>query len=421
VDKQRPSVSALRLAIAAFGAVVTLTASGPTARAAPAAAGPAFQTIAPDAILMDADNGTVLFEKNADDLVAPASTAKIMTAEIVFKQLADGLLKLDDRFVVSENAWRHGGAPSGGSAMFAAVNSRVRIEDLLRGLIIDSGNDAAIALAEGIAGTEDAFAAMMTARARELGLPKSTFTNAWGRGDPGQKVTAREMARLAIHVIATYPQLYRYFGEKEFTWNKVRQTNRNPLLTMDIGADGLKTGEIAESGYGLVGSAVQNGERLVVVLNGMKTARDRSSEAVKLLSWGFRAFDHKTLFAAGDVVGTAAVYGGASSRVPLVAAGAVSLLVPRGSAEPLAGRIVYDGPLPAPVAAGTVVASLKLSRGGRDILDVPLKTADSVAVGPLPRRALDAGWELVAAFMQTHVFAGHAPPPRTAQADVANR
>lgn len=371
---------------------------------APPPAGPTFQTIAPTVILMDADSGAVLFEKSADDLVAPASTAKIMTAEIVFRQLTDGRLKLDDRFVVSENAWRHGGALSGGSTMFAAVNSRVRIEDLLRGLVIDSGNDAAIALAEGVAGTEDAFATLMTQHARELGLRQSIFTNPWGRGDPGQKVTPREMARLAIHVINTYPAFYKYFGERDFTWNKVHQLNRNPLLTLNIGADGLKTGDIAESGYCLVGSAVQNGERLVIAINGMRTARDRANEAQKLLSWGFRSFDQKVVFAPGEVVGTATVFGGTVGSVPLVADGAVKLLVPRGAAEPLTGKIVYDGPLPAPVEASAVVAHLKLFRGSAEILDVPLRTAQSVPVGSLARRAVDAGWELGATVIRNAVF-----------------
>ena len=353
---------------------------------------------------MDADSGAVLFEKNADQLMSPASTTKIMTAEIVFRQLTELRLKLDDHFVISENAWRHGGASSGGSTMFAAVNSQIRIEDLIRGLVIDSGNDAAIALAEGIAGSEDAFANLMTQRARELGLPKSTFSNPWGRGDPGQKVTAREMARLAIHVIKTYPTYYKYFGERDFTWNKVHQLNRNPLRTMNIGADGLKTGDIAESGFGLVGSAVQNGERLIIVVNGLKTARDRANESLKLLSWGFRSFDHKVLFGPGEVVGTARVYGGSAREVPLVSDGPVALLVPRGATEPLTGKIVYDGPLPAPLDKGAVVAHLRLSRGGSEILDVPLKTEHAVPVGTLSDRALDAGMELVATFFRTNVF-----------------
>lgn len=369
-----------------------------------AASGPAFQTDAPYAILTDAESGAVLFEKSADDLVAPASTAKIMTAEVVFDDLAEGRLKLDDTMTISPNAWRHGGASSGGSTMFAALNSRVRVEDLVRGLVIVSGNDAAIALAEGIAGTEDAFAARMTARARALGLVRSTFTNPWGRGDPGQKVTAREMAQLARHVIATYPVYYRYFGERSFTWNKVRQQNRNPLLAMTIGADGLKTGDIAESGFGLVGSAVQDGRRLIVVVNGLRTARDRADEAEKLLAWGFRAFDRKAVFAAGEPVGTARVFGGAQGSVPLVADGPVSLLVSRESGDPLTGRIVYEGPLAAPVEQGTATGRLELSRGGLKVLDVPLRTGQNVAVGSFASRAVDAGLELLAGLIRTDVF-----------------
>jgi D-alanyl-D-alanine carboxypeptidase (penicillin-binding protein 5/6) len=353
-----------------------------------------FQTSAPFAILVDYDSGTVLLEKNADQLMAPASTSKIMTAEIVFRELAEGRLKLDDTMTVSVNAWRKGGASSGGSTMFAKVNSQIRVEDLLRGLIIDSGNDAAITLAEGIAGTEDAFAAMMTKRARELGLTQSTFANPWGKGDPQEKVTAREMAKLAAHVIKTYPQFYKYFGEQEFTWDKIRQRNRNPLLFMNIGADGLKTGDINESGFGLVGSAVQNGQRLILVINGMKTARERAEEGRKLLEWGFRAFEAKQMFAADETIGTARVYGGEQSEVPLVAGAPVKLLVPRGSDSKLVGKIVYRGPLIAPVQEGVEVARLKVWRGTTELLDVPLKTANSVAVGSLPKRAFDAGVEL---------------------------
>ncbi len=359
------------------------------------AAGEGFQTLAPYAILVDAGSGTVLFEKNADALMSPASTAKILTAELVFQALKEKRLKLDDTFVVSENAWRSGGASSGGSAMFAVLNSSVRIEDLIRGLVIDSGNDAAITLAEGLAGSEDNFAAMMTRRAREIGMAKSNFTNPWGRGDPTEKVTAREMALLAAHVIETYPEYYHYFGEKDFTWNKIHQPNRNPLLTMNIGADGLKTGHIAESGFGLVGSAVQNGERLILVINGLRTARERASESQKLLGWGFRAFESKPLFAAGEVVGSARVYGGVQADVPLVAEKPVTLLVPRGSADKLAGKVVYAGPLMAPLDKGAQVAQLKLFRGTTEVLSMPLKTAEAVPVGSLPHRALDAGLELV--------------------------
>ncbi len=370
----------------------------------PAKAAETFQTIAPFAILIDPDTGTVLFEKNADSLMAPASTAKIMTAELVFHEIREGRLKLDDTFVISQNAWRHGGASSGGSSMFAAVNSSIRIEDLIKGLVIDSGNDAAIALAEGIAGSEDNFATMMSRRAHELGMTRSTFTNAWGRGDPAQKVTARDMARLADHVIRTYPEFYHYFGERDFTWNKVHQLNRNPLLTMNIGADGLKTGDIAESGFGLVGSAVQNGERLILVLNGLRTARDRATEAFKLLGWGFRAFEGRDLFAADEVVGSARVYGGTVGSVPLASPRAVRLLVQRGSGEKLSGKILYDGPLAAPLEKGAEVAHLKIFRNTTEIMSMPLRTTMSVGTGSLPRRALDAGLELANDFIRQNFF-----------------
>jgi serine-type D-Ala-D-Ala carboxypeptidase (penicillin-binding protein 5/6) len=352
-----------------------------------------FQTSAPHAILIDSASSSVLFEKDADTLVVPASTAKIMTAEIVFHEIALGHLKLDDQFVVSETAWRYGGAPSRGSSMFAAPNSQVRIEDLIRGLVIDSGNDAAIALAEGIAGSEGAFATLMTKRARELGLEHSTFTNAWGRGDPEQKVSPREMVALANHLILTYPDLYKYFGEKDFTWNKIKQANRNPLLTMDFGADGLKTGNIDESGYGLVGSAVQNGQRLILALYGAPTAKERAEEARKIFLWGFRSFDSKTIFQAGETIGDAKVYGGSASEVPLVADKEVTILVPRTATGKFTGRIVYTGPLIAPIEAGQEVARLKIFRGTELILDLPLKTAAAVEQGALPRRAMDAGLE----------------------------
>ncbi|HEY1941465.1 MAG TPA: D-alanyl-D-alanine carboxypeptidase family protein [Roseiarcus sp.] len=249
----------------------------------------ALQTKVPYALLIDANTGAVLFAKNADAPMSPASTTKILTAEIVFRQLVEGRLKLDDIAPISPRAAREGDAESGGSSMFAQANSEVRIEDLLRGLLITSGNDAAIALAEDVAGSEEAFVGLMNRRARELGMTRSHFANAWGDGSPAQKVTARDMARLAAYVIRTYPQFYRYFGEAEFTWNDIQQHNRNPLLTMNIGADGVKTGHLAQSGYGLVGSAVQNGHRLIVVLNGARSEAERAREARRLLEWGFGA------------------------------------------------------------------------------------------------------------------------------------
>lgn len=350
----------------------------------------AFQSLAPHALLLDSASGTVLYEKAADELMAPASLAKLATALVAFEEIAQGRLTLDSEIGISENAWRKGGAVSGGSTMFAQVNSRIKLSDLLRGIIVQSGNDASIALAEAIAGDEATFARVMTERVRALGLTKSVYKNATGMGDPQQRVTARELALLADHIIKTYPELYKIFGEREFTWNKIRQQNRNPLLAMDIGADGLKTGNIDESGYGLVGSAVQRGQRLIVVLNGLKTGRERAQEARKLLEWGFRAFEARQIFAEGEIVGEASVFGGAKGRVGLKARGPVKLLLPRGSGERLNARIVYRGPLTVPLQEGTEVGRLLVTRGGVKTLDVPLYAAESVEPGSLQSRAFDA-------------------------------
>lgn len=363
-----------------------------------------IQSTLPHVILMDAVTRTVLFEHGADDPMTPASTAKLMTAAIVFEMLTSGKLKADTMFAVSERAWRQGGAPSRGSTMFAALNSQISIANLLHGLIIDSANDAAITLAEGIAGSEGAFATLMTARARELGFLNLTFTNSWGRPDADQKVTAREMALLADYVIETYPTFYKIFGERDFLWNKIKQPNRNPLLLMDIGADGLKTGNIDASGYALVGSAVQNGQRLIVSIYGARTAGERAEEARKLLQWGFRSFESRKLYAAGDTVGAAQVFGGDSREVPLVAPKEIRVLMPREGSERLTARVVYTGPLAAPLESGQLVANLKLLRGTAEVLTVPLRTGRAVPVGTLPHRALDAGLEYLTGLFRKYVL-----------------
>jgi D-alanyl-D-alanine carboxypeptidase (penicillin-binding protein 5/6) len=352
-----------------------------------------FQTSAPHAILIEADSGSILFERNADDLIFPASLAKLMTAEVVFNEIRQGNIKLDDEFRVSENAWKRGGAPSHTSSMFAAINSRVKVEDLLHGAIIQSGNDACIALAEGVAGSENAFAAMMTKRAREIGLTKSTFSNSTGLPSPDLKVTTRELAKLARHIIRTYPEFYPIYGETEFTWNKIRQFNRNPLLT--TGADGLKTGYTKDAGYGLVGSAVQNGLRLIVVLNGMKSEKERADEGRKLIEWGFRSFESRLLFAEGQTVGEAKIFGGERGYVPLVGPGTIRLMVPRGVNEKILARVVYTGPVPAPVEKGHPIGVLKVWRGDNVSLEVPLSAAEPVGKGNLPQRAFDAVTELL--------------------------
>jgi serine-type D-Ala-D-Ala carboxypeptidase (penicillin-binding protein 5/6) len=351
-----------------------------------------FNTAAPTAILIDAESGTVLFERNADELVPPASLSKLMTQEVVFNELAQGRLKLDDEFLISTNAWRTGGAPSRTSSMFAPINSRVRVEDLLRGAIVQSGNDACIALAEGIARSEDKFAALMTKRAREIGLTKSTFGNSTGLPHDRQRMTARELGRLARHIILTYPEYYKIYGEREFTFNKIRQFNRNPLLALNIGADGLKTGFVREAGYGLVASAVQNDLRLIVVVNGLKSEKERSDEARRLLEWGFNNFASNTLFADGQVIAHAKVYG--SGLVPLVAGREVKLMSQRGVRERIVARVVYTGPVRPPVQKGQRIGALKVWRGDSVVLEVPLQAAEPVEQGALPRRALDAVSEL---------------------------
>src|SRR5437868_1842453 len=313
-----------------------------------------YQTAAAHAMLIEAGSGSVLFEKAADDLIPPASLSKLMTQEIVFNLIKQGRLKATDEFIVSTNAWRRGGAPSHTSSMFIPIHSKVSVDDLLHGAIIQSANDACIALAEGISGNESSFAELMTKRARELGLTKSTFGNSTGLPDPRQLMTARELAKLARHIIESYPDYYKYYSEREFTWNKIRQFNRNPLLTMNIGADGLKTGFTKEAGYGLVGSAVQNGLRLIVVVNGLRSEKERADEGKKLLEWGFHNFQSGLLFAESQEIAQAKLYGGAKGHVPLVAEREVRLMVPRGTREKIIARVVYSGPVLAPIRQGQV-------------------------------------------------------------------
>jgi D-alanyl-D-alanine carboxypeptidase (penicillin-binding protein 5/6) len=362
-----------------------------------------FQTQAPYAILIDAESDTVLFEKNADQLTAPSSMAKLMSAEVVFNELVHERLKLDDEFMISEDAWRRGGAPSHTSSMFAPIHSKVRVEDLLRGMIIQSANDASIALAQGIAGSEPKFAEMMTRRAREIGLTKSYFSNSTGLPEPTLRVTVRELAKLAQHIIRTYPQFYPIYGEKEFTWNKIRQHNRNPLLAMNIGADGMKTGYTEEGGYGMVGSAVQNGLRLIVVVNGLKSSTERANEARRLLEWGFKGFETRILFAQGQPIGDAKLFGGAHGSVPLTGPRMVSVLVPRNTTDRITARIVYTGPVRAPVRQGQRIGVLRVWRGDHLALELPLQAAESVPVGNLTQRAIDAAAELVIGLFRSGV------------------
>jgi serine-type D-Ala-D-Ala carboxypeptidase (penicillin-binding protein 5/6) len=355
-----------------------------------------FDGDAPTAILMEATSGSILFEKNADELRAPSSMMKLMTAEVVFHAVKQGDIKLSDEYRISENAWRRGGAPAGGSTMFAALNSKVSVDDLLHGAIIQSGNDSCIALAEGMAGNERIFATdIMTKRARELGLTQSTFANSNGLPDPGNKMTVRELANLARHIILDYPEFYKLFGEKEFTWNKIRQQNRNPLLNSLEGADGLKTGYTKEGGYGMVGSAVQNGTRLIVVVNGLEDPDDRATEAKKMLEWGFRNFETRALFAAQQTLGYAKVFGGESRSVKLSSPEPIKVMVQKNGNEKLLARVIYSGPVRAPVETGQKIGVIRVWRGANIAMEAPVFAAETIATGSTIRKAIDGVSELV--------------------------
>jgi D-alanyl-D-alanine carboxypeptidase (penicillin-binding protein 5/6) len=354
-----------------------------------------FDGDAPTAILIEASSGSVLFEKNADELRAPSSMLTLMTAEYVFHAIKQGDIKLTDEYRVSENAWRRGGAPAGGPTMFAAIHSKISVDDLLHGAIIQNGNDACMILAEGIAGNERIFADMMTKRARELGLMQSTFANSNGLPDPGNKMTVRELAKLARYIVQTYPEFYKLFGEREFTWNKIRQQSRNPLLLSLEGADGLKTGFTKEGGYGMVASAMQNGLRLIVVINGLDDPDDRVSEAKKMLEWGFRNFEARTLFAPQQPVGYAKVFGGESRSVKLASPEPIKVMVQKNGTDKLIARVVYNGPVRAPIESGQQVGVVRVWRGANVAMEAPVYAAESVGPGSTMRRAIDGASELV--------------------------
>lgn len=349
-------------------------------------------TKARQAILMDADSGAVLFQQKADELMHPASMSKLMTLALVFKALKSGQVKFEDEFLVSVNAWRKGGGPSGTSAMLVPVNTRERLDQLLQGIIVQSGNDASIAIAEGMAGSEEAFGRIMTEEARRLGMKKSTFTNATGLHDPEHLTTARDLAILARHLIRDFPEYYPRFAQKEFQYRKHRPfPNRNPLLSANLGIDGLKTGYIKEAGFGIVASAKQDSRRLILVINGLEKADDRKNEAIRLLEWGFKSFTEFKLFDATEVVGHARVWGGARTYVPLTGNGDVSVILPRFPAnQRLKAEIVYKGPLKTPIKKGDPVAMLRVTSSTQAVNEVPLYAGEDVEGAGLVKRGFDS-------------------------------
>jgi D-alanyl-D-alanine carboxypeptidase (penicillin-binding protein 5/6) len=345
----------------------------------------AYETSARAAVLLDLQSGQELYVKNPDLPLPPASMSKLMTVLMVFERLGDGSLSLDDTFPVSEKAWR-----KGGSKMFVEVGARVRVEDLLQGIIVQSGNDACIVVAEALAGSEEAFSEQMTRRAHELGLTHSTFRNASGWPDPEHLMSARDLAGLAAIIIENYPQYYQIFGEKEFTYNNIRQHTRNPLLHQDIGADGLKTGHTEDAGYGLTGSAVRDGRRLVMVLMGLDGPVDRARESERLLEYGYRNFKNYQLFVRGDSVEQADVWLGSASTVPLVVQDDVWVSLTSEGRRDLEVKVMYDGPIPAPVANGSQLAQLEITAPGLEPRRVPLIAGEAVQAASMFGRMTSA-------------------------------
>jgi len=347
-------------------------------------------TKAPRAILMDAGTGAIYFQKSADELAAPASMSKLMTLAVLFKALRDGKIKTTDDVTMSVNAWRKGGAPSGTSAMMVPVNTTATVEELIQGIIVQSGNDACMAIAEKLAGSETAFAKLMTEEARRIGLAQSTFRNSTGLSDPQHLMTVRELALLAKYIIDTYPEFYPIFGQKEFAYRKHKFFNRNPLLFLSIGADGLKTGHTKEAGFGLVGSAVQEGRRLIVVVGGLATADERKSEAARILDWGFKSLSTVKIYDDGEVVGHARVWGGTQMYVPLATKGDAMFTLPKYPAnQRLSAEIVYKAPLKPPVARGDQVATLKVMSTSSSSAEIPLYATEDVGEAGTIRKGLD--------------------------------
>jgi len=330
-------------------------------------------TSAKQAILLDYDTGMVLFKKNADERMPTSSMSKAMTIFMVFEALRDQRVGLKDTFKVSKKAWR-----KGGSKMFVEVGKRVTVEDLIRGVIVQSGNDAAIVLAEGLAGSEESFAAAMTLRAREMGMENSNFVNASGWPDPDHYATARDLAILTVRLIEKYPEYYRYFAEREFTFNNITQSNRNPLLYKDIGADGLKTGHTQDGGYGLMASGKFGGRRVVLVVNGLENERARAQEGSRLLEWGLKGFQNLVLFRAGEIVDHAYIVMGKAEQVPLMIKQDLTVTIPRTVRNDLKVDVVFEGPLEAPVKHGQRIGTLHVDIPRVTKLTIPLFAAGDV-------------------------------------------
>ena len=341
-----------------------------------------IDTAARWAYIQDFDTGASLLEKQADDEMPPSSMTKLMTLYLVYDQLKQGRLKLGDELPVTEKAWR-----MQGSKMFVQIGTTVKVEDLIRGVVVQSGNDAAIVLAEAIGGSEEQFAEKMNAKAKELGLTNSFFKNCTGWPDPEQHMSARDIATLAGRIIQDFPDYYHYDAEKSFRYNGIEQGNRNPMVQKGT-ADGLKTGHTDAGGYGLVASSKRNGRRVILVLNGMSSMHERAEEAERLMDWAFFNFEDVTLFSAGDVIEQVPVWLGAERTVPLVAGRDVIVTMPRNWRQKASVKVAYDSPMTAPVARGDTLGKLTVTGEGVPHLDVPLMAAADVPRLGLPGRAI---------------------------------
>ena len=334
----------------------------------------ALETPAKQVILVDYDTGNILFEKNADERMFPSSMSKIMTIYNVFQALKDGSLQLKDNFRVSRKAWK-----KGGSKMFLRAGSRVNVEDLIRGVIVQSGNDASIVLAEGLSGSEGAFSDSLNENAKKLGMDSSNFLNASGWPDPEHYTTARDLSKVTIATIQNFPKYYHFYSQKTFTYAGIKQNNRNPALYKDIGADGLKTGHTAAAGYGLAASAIRNGRRLVLILNGLKTSRQRSLESERILDWGYRVFSNYKLFKPRQIVTHAKVWMGDKSRVGLVLDKGLVMSLRKNIIDKINIKAVFNEPIPAPISKGDQIGKLLVSVPGKNQLEIPMYASQGVA------------------------------------------
>ncbi|MBV9554511.1 MAG: D-alanyl-D-alanine carboxypeptidase [Alphaproteobacteria bacterium] len=347
-----------------------------------------IDTAARHALIVEADTNTVLFEKAADERMPPASMSKIMTAYVAFGMLKSGRVSLGDELAVSERAWK-----LGGSKMFVPIGGRIKIDDLLKGVLIQSGNDACVVLAEGLAGSEQAYVDLMNQKAEELGLKDSHFANVSGLPDPQEWMTARDLVTLAMHTIRDFPEYYHYFSEKTFDFNNIVQGNRNPLLYKVAGADGLKTGHTDEAGYSLIGSVLRGERRVVVVVSGLSSMKDRASESERLVEWAFREFNDYKLFGAGDKIDDAEVWLGAAPKVGMTVHADLTVTLPRRSRRDMKVTLVYEKPLPAPVKQGAEIGKIVVTAPETQTVEQPVyAAADVKPIGTIGRMATVAGY-----------------------------